>query len=72
MLVLTRRIGQEIVIADNVHLTVLGIKGEKVRIGITAPPDVRVDRSEVRDRRLSAADANVHAPAETVVVATEA
>jgi len=57
MLVLTRRIGQEIVIADNVYLTVLGVKGEKVRIGITAPPNVRADRLEVHDRRVSSTDA---------------
>jgi carbon storage regulator len=51
MLVLTRRIGEEIVIDGGVRITVTAIDGQKVRIGITAPPDVRVDRSEVHLRR---------------------
>jgi carbon storage regulator len=50
MLVLTRQIGQEIVIGDSIRVTITSIKGDKVRIGITAPPDVRVDREEVRRR----------------------
>ncbi len=51
MLVLTRKTGEEIVIGDNIHLTVVAIKGEKVRIGITAPKEVLVDRQEVYERR---------------------
>ena len=50
MLVLTRRVGEEIIIANNIRITVAAIKGDKVRIGITAPPDVRVDREEVHRR----------------------
>jgi carbon storage regulator len=50
MLVLTRQIGQEIVIGDSIRVTITSIKGDKVRIGITAPPEVRVDREEVRRR----------------------
>jgi carbon storage regulator len=53
MLVLTRRIGEEIVIGEDIHVAVLAIQGEKVRLGVVAPPDVQVDRQEVRDRRLA-------------------
>jgi carbon storage regulator len=55
MLVLSRKVGQEIVIgegADRVVITVTEVRGgDRVRLGITAPPHVRVDRREVRDRR---------------------
>ena len=50
MLVLTRRIGEAIIIDSDIRLTVTGIKGDKVRIGIEAPPHVRMDREEVRRR----------------------
>jgi carbon storage regulator len=53
MLVLTRRIGEEIVIDDHIRITVVAIKGEKIRLGITAPASVRVDRKELHDRRLA-------------------
>jgi carbon storage regulator len=51
MLVLTRRIGEEIVIADNIRVTVVAVDGQKVRLGITAPPSISVDREEVHARR---------------------
>jgi carbon storage regulator len=51
MLVLTRRVGEEIVIDGGIRITVSGIQGEKVRIGVTAPDSVRVDRQEVHLRR---------------------
>jgi carbon storage regulator len=47
MLVLSRRIGEEIVIADNIHLTVVAIKKNQVRLGITAPASVGVARQEL-------------------------
>jgi carbon storage regulator len=50
MLVLTRKIGEEIIIDDNIRVTITAIKGDKVRIGISAPPNVRVDREEVYRR----------------------
>lgn len=50
MLVLTRGIGQSIVIADNVTVTVLGINGNHVRVGFKAPKSVAVHRKEVYDR----------------------
>jgi carbon storage regulator len=52
MLVLTRRIGETIVIDNSVRITVLEMKGDRVRLGVAAPPDVVVDRQEVHERRL--------------------
>jgi cold-inducible RNA-binding protein len=48
MLVLTRKIGEDIVIGKDIHVTVVAIKGENARIGITAPQNVVVDREEAR------------------------
>jgi carbon storage regulator len=56
MLVLTRRIGEEIIIDNNIRVTVVSIDGGKVRLGIAAPPEVRVDRQEVHERRREFAD----------------
>jgi carbon storage regulator len=56
MLVLTRNIGEKIIINDHIILTVVAIKGGKVRIGIDAPDHVRVDREEVHKRRSEFAD----------------
>jgi len=52
MLVLTRKIGETLVIGDNVTVSVLGVKGSQVRIGITAPPEVSVNREEIHLRIL--------------------
>jgi carbon storage regulator len=52
MLVLTRRIGETIVIDHVVRVTVLEVKGDRVRLGVAAPPNVIVDRQEVHERRL--------------------
>lgn len=52
MLVLSRRVGEEIVINDNIRVTVVAVKGDRVRLGIVAPRDVNVDRSEVHERRM--------------------
>jgi carbon storage regulator len=51
MLVLTRKIGEEIVIGKDIHITVVAIKGEKVRIGVSAPKEVVVDRQEIHEKR---------------------
>jgi carbon storage regulator len=51
MLCLTRRCGEEIVIGDNIHVTVLSVKRGQVRLGISAPRSVTVDRQEVHERR---------------------
>ena len=50
MLVLTRKLGQSIMIGDRVEVQVLSVAGEKVRLGITAPKDVSIFRDEVYDR----------------------
>ena len=52
MLILTRRIGEKLIIGDNVTVSVLGVKGCQVRIGIEAPRDVKVDREEIHQRCL--------------------
>jgi len=51
MLVLTRRLGESVVIDGGIQVTVVAVQGDKVRLGIVAPPSVRVDRKEVHDRR---------------------
>jgi carbon storage regulator CsrA len=51
MLVLTRRLGEEIVIAGDIRVTVVAIQGDKVRLGVTAPDAIIVDRAEVHQRR---------------------
>jgi carbon storage regulator len=50
MLILTRRIGETVMIGNDVTVTVLGVKGNQVRVGINAPKDMRVDREEIRER----------------------
>lgn len=52
MLILTRRVGETLIIGDDVEVVVLGVKGNQIRLGVDAPQDVSVHREEVYQKIL--------------------
>ena len=63
MLILTRKAGETIVINDNIRVNVLQVNGGQVRIGIEAPPEIAVHRSEIHERIKAQAEAAADAAA---------
>ena len=61
MLILTRRLGETLVIGDDVTVTVLGVRGNQVRLGVNAPKDVAVHREEIYQRIQNEKDAVISA-----------
>ena len=58
MLILTRRVGETLVIGDEIRITVLGVRGNQVRMGVNAPKNVAVHREEIYQRIQSEKDSS--------------
>jgi len=69
MLILTRRVGETVMIGNEVTVTVLGVKGNQVRIGVNAPKDVPVHREEIFERikREHEQDSRAEAPVTKII-----
>lgn len=51
MLILTRKAGQRLMIGDDIAVTVVGVNGDQVRLGVEAPRSVEIDREEIREKK---------------------
>ncbi len=71
MLILTRRVGETVMIGDDITVTVLGVKGNQVRIGVNAPKDVAVHREEIFERIKREGDQESPPAPQTVKVTDE-
>jgi carbon storage regulator len=58
MLVLSRKVGDDIIIDGHIRLTITAVKGDRVRVGVSAPPEVQIDRGEVHRKRQQWAEAD--------------
>ena len=67
MLILTRRVGESLMIGDEVTVTVLGVKGNQVRVGVNAPKTVSVHREEIYERIQQEAETGVQVTEEAKV-----
>ncbi len=72
MLILTRRVGETVMIGNEVTVTVLGVKGNQVRIGVNAPKDVAVHREEIYERIKREEDHDSQSSAPIVKIADDA
>jgi carbon storage regulator len=68
MLVLTRKIGQQIVIDGNIIVTIVAIDGNRIRVGVQAPKDISVDRAEVHQWKREVPDAEYRSAGAAVLV----
>jgi carbon storage regulator len=72
MLILTRRVGETVMIGNEVTVTVLGVKGNQVRIGVNAPKDVAVHREEIYERIKREGDQDSRSSAPVVKIIDDA
>ena len=72
MLILTRRVGETVMIGNEVTVTVLGVKGNQVRIGVNAPKDVAVHREEIYERIKREEDQHAHSGASVAKIVDDA
>ena len=68
MLVLTRKLNEEIVIGDNIRITIVEVAPGRVKIGVSAPKSVRVDRAEIHEKKQQEGTTAVQAPVVPAVV----
>jgi len=72
MLVLSRKVGEEIVIGDSIRLVVVGVRGAQVRLGLEAPQDVAIHRREVHRRIVEREQTGIFADEQAEVIAEPA